>query len=60
MQKVIFVNVHADETSELSIDFVNSKINDYLELGYSVKQVIPITRTGSYSYCATYAFVLEK
>lgn len=61
MQKVIVIDTH---TNTMGNDLFNEKefpqLNQYLEDGYTIKQIIPVTLNSNTTYMYSLVFVLER
>ena len=62
MQKIITVTTHTNiiDKDNKYIEKEYPKINEYLEDGYEVKQVVPVVTNSESSYMYSITFVLEK
>jgi hypothetical protein len=62
MQKVITITTHTNIVS-MNAEFKETefpKLNEYLQSGYKVLQVIPVSTSSTESYMYSLTFVLEK
>lgn len=61
MQKVIVIDTH---TNTMGNDLFNEKefpqLNQYLEDGYTIKQIIPVTLNSNTAYMYSLVFLLER
>ena len=62
MQKVITVTTHTNiiDKEDKFIEKEYPKINEYLEDGYEVKQVVPVVTNSQNSYRYSITFILDK
>lgn len=62
MQKVITITTHTNiiEKDAKFTEKEYPKLDSYLEDGYRVKEVIPITLTSTTAYMYSLTFILEK